>query len=125
MVKPGWRNLELDDWVLREPTPDGTRLVLWLPQQVADGSRRWERIANVPGAAVRVEKGLRALPATLIGVCQKAHGLVGKLFQCFRKAADSPTWLLPNGQTGQQEGERQTDLLLVWSCGAEQVQRRR
>src|SRR5262249_37732870 len=97
MSKPDWRHLNVDPGVLREPTPDDTRLVLWLPGEFGPGTRDWERISNVPGAAVTREQGLCALPATALRARQKVLGCLGKFWLGFRKPGGSQSWLLPNG----------------------------
>ncbi len=115
MQKPDWQRQHLDSGVQREPSPDGNRIILWLPVTVDGGARQWERISNVPGAEVVEEAGVAATAATAIRAQPPSGGLLGKLLQKLRKSSDAPTWILPSGDSAQQIGERQIDLLLVWS----------
>ena len=121
MSKPDWRHLNLDPGVLREPTPDETRLVLWLPGEFGTGTRDWERVSNVPGTAVTREQGLCAVPATSLRARQRVQGCLGKFWQRFRKPGGSQSWVLPNGASAEQVGERQAGLLLVWAENGTQV----
>src|SRR5262245_14596668 len=115
MLKIDWQRQPLDSGVQREPSPDANRMVLWLPVLDSDGARQWERISNVPGAEVVEQAGLAAAAATAIRAERQRGGLLGKFFGKFRKSSDAPTWILPKGGSVRQIGERQTDLLLVWS----------
>jgi tetratricopeptide (TPR) repeat protein len=114
MKLPDWRNVNLDAGVLREATPDPGRIVLWLPGGCHGGVRLWERIGNLPGADVTAAQGLCATAATSVRAAQRAGGLLGKLLARWRRAAAGPTWVLPNGASAEQQGERQTDLVLAW-----------
>src|SRR5262249_9448427 len=107
-------NLDLDAGVLREPLSEDNRIVLWLPGDRAGGFQHWERVGNVPGAEVSVAQGLCATAATLVRARQQVGGFFAKLVQRFRKPGDNATWVLPSGETAEQVGDRQTDLLLVW-----------
>src|SRR5262249_24365711 len=115
MKKPDWRNLNLDEGVLREPLPDDQRVVLWLPGGLYGGYRHWERVGTVPGAGVTVAQGVCATPATAIRARQRVGGFFGRLLQRFRKGPGEQTWVLPNGESAEQAGERQTDLVLAWA----------
>jgi tetratricopeptide (TPR) repeat protein len=115
MSRPVWRDLQLPAGVLRETTPDETRIVLWLPAGADGGNRQWERLGNAPGAEVRVEEGLCATAATAILARQKSRGLLGNLLGLFQKSREAQVWALPNGESAEQVGPRQTDLLLVWA----------
>jgi tetratricopeptide (TPR) repeat protein len=110
-----WNDLQLDDGVLREGPADTTRLILWLPGQRDRRGWGWERISSIPGTVLEAGQQLCAVSATCIRVLQKRYAFFRKLRQCFREASDSPTWLLPDGSSAEQQGERQADLLLVWS----------
>jgi tetratricopeptide (TPR) repeat protein len=110
-----WSNLRFNSGVLREPIEDESRLVLWLPGQRDWRGWRWERISSIPGTILEAGQQLRAVPATCIRVVQRPHAFIRKLGQYFRKPSDNPTWLVPNGGSAEQQGARQTDLLLVWS----------
>src|SRR5947209_5532763 len=114
MTKLDWRMVDLEQGVLREPTPDENRIILWLPGQVAQGFRHWERITNVPGAEVAVEQGICSVPAVSMPARQKLWGLLGKIFPWLGKPAGPETWLLPTGGYVEKAGERETGLFLIW-----------
>src|SRR5262245_60290899 len=115
MSKPDWNSLHIDEGVFREPVAGPGRIVLWLPGNLEHGYRHWERIGNVPGAEISEEQGICSTPATSLRLRQRVQGLLGRLLSRFRGASDEPTWLLPNGESAEQIGERRTDLLLTWS----------
>jgi tetratricopeptide (TPR) repeat protein len=115
MKVPDWRKVDLGEGVLREATLDNKSIILWLPGESAESLRHWERIGSVPGAEITAEEGLCATAATSIRASQQVRGLFGKLFGRFRETAGGRTWVLPNGESAEQQGERQTDLLLVWA----------
>jgi tetratricopeptide (TPR) repeat protein len=110
-----WRTVDLEKDILREPTPDSTRVVLWVPDRMEDGFQHWERISNVPGAEVIQEQDLFSTEATSIPARHKVRGLLGRLFAKFQKPTGNPTWLLPTGELAEQTGQRRSGLLLVWS----------
>ena len=60
MNKPDWGHLTLENGILREPGPDDSRLLLWVPVSRDGRARHWERLGNVPGAPSRVEQGIGA-----------------------------------------------------------------
>jgi tetratricopeptide (TPR) repeat protein len=115
MHNPDWRNLNLDPGILREPTPDASRLLVWLPGKLEGGFRQWERVGNVPGADVVVKQGLCATAATCMPARQKIQGLFGRFLQSFRKTTGGQSWVLPNGDTVEQAADRQAGLALVWA----------
>lgn len=114
MKLASWRALSLRDGILREPSADEDRLVLWLPGNQDRDYRYWERVGTVPRAEVSVADGICAIPAKSIQARQAVHGLFGKLMQRFRGSEGGRTLLLPNGEVTEQCGERHDDLLLVW-----------
>jgi tetratricopeptide (TPR) repeat protein len=114
MRRPDFLKLHLDEGVLREPSPDGSRIIVWLPGSIDGDVRYWERIANVAGADIDVAQGTCATAATLIRARQRLHGLFGRLLGKLRKPTGDPSWVLPNGEAAEQCGERQTDVVLVW-----------
>ncbi len=116
MKLPDWRTLGLVADTLREATPDPNRLVLWLPAGGEKGVRLWRRVGNLPGAEVTTSHGLCATAATAVCASQSVRGLLGKWWARLRgRPAGEPTWVLPNGERAEQQGERQVDLLLVWA----------
>jgi tetratricopeptide (TPR) repeat protein len=115
MKLPDWRGLALDEGILPEPMADGNRIVLWRPAGRDGGFQHWERIANVASADVTAQQGICATAATSVRARQRLQGFLGKLVQRFRGATGGPVWMLPNGESAEQWGERQTDLLLVWT----------
>jgi tetratricopeptide (TPR) repeat protein len=117
MPENHWPALDLAPGVLREASLDGS-LILWLRGEEAGGPY-WIRLASVRGAAVTTEPGLQATPATAVRVRPRGVSLFGRLLQPFRKPDEAPVWLLPDGGVGEQMGERQSDVLLVWAGEAE------
>lgn len=115
MALPDWRNLDLNNGVLRERIADDNRLVLWLPGNRDGGVQHWERIGAVAGAEISVGEGICSTAATAIQARRSVRGFFGKLLQRFRQPSGQQVWLLPNGQSAEQWGERQTDLILVWA----------
>ncbi|MCI0681286.1 MAG: tetratricopeptide repeat protein [Gemmataceae bacterium] len=115
MPLPDWQRFHLDDGVLREPSPDRQRIIVWLPRRAENGVRCWERVCNVPGAAIAGDGVVCSTAATTIQAQERGGGIFGKLLQSFRKAPDAITWVLPTGGTTEQVGARQTDALLAWS----------
>jgi hypothetical protein len=74
----------------------------------------WERVSTAPRAEVILEQDICTMAATSIRVRQNCRNLFGRFLR-FRKPTDGQAWLLPNGESAEQCGERQTDLLLVWA----------
>lgn len=118
MSKPDWRNIALEEGILREPIHDAGRIVLWVPGDRASDHRDWERVSNVQGEEIIQDRGLSATPATAIHARQKMQGLVGKLLGRFQKAPEGQAWMLPSGETAVQSGARETNLMLVWADDA-------
>ncbi len=114
MKLPNWRGLVLSQGVLSEPYPGDNCLILWLPGTCVGGMQHWERISTVPSAEITLAGGICAVPATSIQARQRLRTLLGKFWQPFQKADQEKSWLLPNGESAEQWGERQEDLLLVW-----------
>ena len=115
MKVPDWRTLVLSDGVLPEPTPGQDQLVLWVRGNRVNGFQEWERVSTSAHAKVAVEDGFFSTVATLVHARQMLHGFVGKLLRRFRGSSGDTRWLLPNGTSAEQCGQRQTDLLLIWS----------
>src|SRR5262245_63208215 len=104
MLKFDWQRQQLERAVQREPTPDASRIVLWLPVTDQGGARQWERISNVPGAPVTEEAGLAATAATVVRAQRSGGGLFSMLFGRHRRS-EAPTWILPSGASVRQIGE--------------------
>ena len=85
MTKIDWQALALNKEVMREPSPDGSRIILWLRGQRIKGYQHWERITNVPGAEVAQEQGLCFTQATSLPARQKLKSMVGRLLDRFRQ----------------------------------------
>lgn len=113
-----WEILTLDPEIQREPGP-GDSLVFWIPREGAGASRRWERIATVPGATPTAGGDYRFVPATALTVQQHEDGLLRLVWRQLRPETNEPVWLLPNGSTALQCGERRTGVLLVWTENSE------
>ena len=80
MSGPDWRNLVLLEGILLEPVRDDNRMVFWLPTERDRQFQYWERVGTVPRAEIRVEQGIRSLPATSVRARQRLGGsLLGKL----------------------------------------------
>ena len=117
MNLPDWRGFAFDDGILPEPISEGNRLVVWLPADRDQNFQYWERVGIVARAEVAVEEGLCTTSATSIRARQELGRGVGQLWRRLRKPKGSRDYLLPNGTSGEQCGERQTDLVLVWTEG--------
>jgi tetratricopeptide (TPR) repeat protein len=111
MKAPDWRKVELNQGILREPFPDNSKIVLWVPAARDGGYQYWERIGSLPHSEFIVEAGICAVAATSVRAKQATRGFLGRLFG----ASGDGAWLLPTGQSATQCGDRQTDILLVWA----------
>ena len=114
MKFPDWRALGLDPKILAEPVTDGSRVVFWLPADRDSKVRHWQRVAIVPRAEIKTEKGQCATAATSIRARECRGGVLSGLWERVRGSHGSRTFQLPNGRTVEQCGERQSDLILVW-----------
>jgi tetratricopeptide (TPR) repeat protein len=112
---PDWRKLIFHEGVFPEPVPEDGRIVLWLTGECAGGFQYWERIGTAARAEVAAEQGICTTAATSIRARQRVGGLFSGLLQRFRKAPEDQVWTLPNGESAEQCGERQTDLVLAWA----------
>src|SRR5262245_13647857 len=116
MRTPDWRTFTFRDGVLREPVADPARIVLWIPGGSEDGFRHWHRVGTVPGAAITTGGGVCAVPATAVRARQlEGSGILGRLFGRRKGAPPGRTWVLPTGESAEQCGDRQTDLVLAWA----------
>jgi tetratricopeptide (TPR) repeat protein len=114
-IIPDWHKLGLNEGITVEPSLDAGRLVLWMANGSEGGYQYWERINGLPNTEFAVEPGITAASATRIRTRQERRGLLGKALHLFQRSGD-PAWVLPNGKSAEQCGERQSDLLLVWSA---------
>jgi hypothetical protein len=114
MSQSDWRTDQLRDGLLREPVLDSRDLAVWLPGSEDREYQHWERIGSVAGAKVESKQGICTTPALAIRARQRRLGFVGKLLQRFRGDGQAVSWLLPSGESVEQHGERQTNLLLAW-----------
>src|SRR5713101_138938 len=114
MALPDWRTLVLNESVLPERTDDDQRIVLWLQGSRHGGIQDWERISSMARAEIHIEQEICAIAATAIQARQRIRSFLGKLAQRLRMPMER-SWTLPNGDSAEQVGDRQRDLLLVWS----------
>jgi tetratricopeptide (TPR) repeat protein len=114
MNQPDWREFALEEGMLTEPAADGARLVLWLATDRDASFQYWERIGNVPRAAVEVDGGLCTTTAASIRARQRVGGVAGRLWYRLTAPKRARHFLLPNGASADQCGDRQNDVVLVW-----------
>lgn len=114
---PAWQDRILDPGIAREPSADGHGFALWIPSGRNRDFHLWERISSVPHTEFTLEPGVGATAATSVQAKQSIKSVWGKLWQRFRTRSEGRTWVLLNGETADQCGERRNDLLLVWSEG--------
>ncbi len=105
----------LDEGIVREPVTDGHALAVWLPLERDATTQVWERMGSVPHTEFTVEPSIQGMAVTAVRVRQEISGRWGRLFQRLRRRSDGHTWVLPDGSTAEQIGQRRTDLLLVWT----------
>ncbi len=110
-----WRELGIDDAILAEPTSDGNRLILWLRGDRDQRFQYWKRITSVVHADVAVDQGLCLTAATSIPARQSKKGVLGSVWTRFVQAGTLRVLTLPDGESVEQCGERQGDVILVWS----------
>ena len=117
MQIPDWRTLILADGILPEPMPVSGQLVLWIPEDSGQQFQNWRRVNVVARAEVQMRQGICAVAASAIRARQSLvqPRLLDRLRSRFQKTPSDPDWQLPGGQTADQFGQRQTNLLLVWS----------
>ena len=105
----------LSNGILSEPVLDGLRIVFWLRGDREGPFQHWERVSSVARAEIMVDQGVGAIAATSIRGKQRVGRFVGKLAQWFQGAKGVRLWVLPSGESVELFGERQTNLMLVWS----------
>ncbi len=119
MNLPDWRTFAFESGILTEPISDGNRLVLWIPDDRDATFQYWERVGNVIRGEIVSEQGLFATPATSMRARQRLRGGLSRLWGSLRKSSKNRDFSLPDGSSSEQCGERNADLLLVWSPAAE------
>jgi len=115
MNLPDWRAISFDQGILADPTPDQSRIVLWVSGERDASFQHWERIVNVMRGEIWSEQGLCATAATVVPARQRLRSGFGQLFHGLRRSNKNRDFSLPDGSTSEQCGERRTDVLLVWS----------
>jgi tetratricopeptide (TPR) repeat protein len=115
MMGIDWREMTLDGGILREAESDDSRLIAWLPSGSEGDSNDWERIGNVARGEVVVDGGLCSTPATRIQARRSTRGFLGKLLGRFGEGKAKRSFVLPDGGSVEQSGERSVDCLLVWT----------
>jgi tetratricopeptide (TPR) repeat protein len=115
MNQPNWRDFALEEGTLREAIPDGGRIVLWLPTDRDASFQYWERVANVTRGEIAIDQGLCTTGATSIRARQRVSGLAGWLWGRLRASKRTRDFQLPKGGAAEQCGDRESDLILVWS----------
>jgi tetratricopeptide (TPR) repeat protein len=120
MNVPDCRTFELEPGILAEPpVSDRNRLVLWVPGNRDATFQYWERIGNVARAEISSEQGICATAATAVPTRKRRRGGLAKLLKGLGRTSNNRDFLLPDGSSSEQCGERRTDLLLVWSEDAQ------
>lgn len=117
-----WENLILEKAIQREPSPFADALVIWIPGDIDTSRQQWVRVATVPGAKPVAYGVYRVVPATALTVQQRQEGLLRRALNGLHSETNDRVWILPNGCTAIQCGERRTDLLLVWAENGEPQQ---
>jgi tetratricopeptide (TPR) repeat protein len=119
MNLPDCRAIAFEQGILAEPNSGPNRVVLWVPGNRDASFQHWERIGNVVRAEISSEGGLCATAATAVPARQRLRAGLGQLFKGLRRSSKDRDFLLPDGASSEQCGERRTDLLLVWSLDPE------
>ncbi len=114
MNGPDWRNVALEERVLREADGEGGRFVVWLRADRDARFQYWERIASVARGEIAVDQGLCTTGASSIRAREGLGGLLGRLRNRLSGSHKQRHFQLPGGASAEQCGERQNDLLLVW-----------
>jgi tetratricopeptide (TPR) repeat protein len=115
MNQPNWLDFPLQESILREPSPDRGRIVLWVPADRDASFQYWDRVSNAARAEITIEDGLGSTAASLIRARRRVGSLFGRIWSRLGSAHQKRRFVLPNGMAVDQCGERQNDLLLVWS----------
>lgn len=112
---PDWSRIVLHSGILREAVPEKSRLVVWMPGESDGRYRYWSRISTVPHPTIERRDGLCSTAVTSRKARQPIPRFFDFLLQFFRRTAADQMWSLPNGEQAEPCGERQSDLLLVWT----------
>jgi tetratricopeptide (TPR) repeat protein len=114
MSVKSWQELKFNPGILRENVSDNRRIVIWVPREKDQSGQLWERIGSENNSAFSPVAGLHAGRAVTLLVRQSKQSLFGGIMGRLRKENDA-TWVLPNGVSAVQSGERRTDALIVWT----------
>ena len=95
---PDWRNLVLEEGILREAIPDAGRIVLWLPGDRDTSFQYWEPIANAARGEIAAAEGLCTTGATSILARQRIGGLMGHLWHRLGGSRHSAISTFPMGR---------------------------
>jgi tetratricopeptide (TPR) repeat protein len=112
-VIPDWQSWHLDEDILTEPIAISNRVALWVPGDRGNDYQDWQRISLTEQTGLAVEPGIVAAAASSITARCRVQSLLGRWF----RRAPERSWQLPNGQAGEQQGGRRSDMLLVWGEG--------
>ncbi len=116
MNQPNWREFALEEGMLREAISDGGRIVLWLPTDRDGSFQYWERVANVTRGEIAIDHGLCTtgghFDSSQADVCAASRASSGT--GC-SDPSENGTSCFPTVPPAEQCGERQNDLILVWS----------
>src|SRR5271165_3124477 len=107
MNPPDWRTFALDKKLVLENSADASRLVVWVPGDRDRDFQYWDRIGSVARAEVTSDDGLCTTAATLVPARQRIRRSLGKFFDSLRKSKGTRHFLLPDGASSEQCGERQ------------------
>ena len=104
---------ELFSQVLRERA-DGTSLVVWLPLELEESHRDWERILTISRDSIPVGM-MHVIPAAIDTVREQvASGWLSAILgRRRRRDEDDDPVFIPNGSTGTQIAKRRRDAVLV------------
>jgi len=105
----------LNQGVFSEPLDNGQGLALWLSRSSEKGFQIWERARTIPNTEFIVDGAIKASVASVLSARERLPGFSNRLRELFKTASTDQQWVLPNGGTAEQSGERQDDAMLVWS----------
>jgi tetratricopeptide (TPR) repeat protein len=115
MKLPHWQDLVCETAIFPEPIEDGLRIVLWIRGAREHRYQYWERIGSVARGEITEQQGLCTIAAVSVRARERVGSSIAGLWKDLRGPRGDRRYLLPNGRSVEQCGERQTDLLLVWT----------